>query len=126
MKYTVTRLDGRYSYRENFEFYLGFANTMTRHSGPISFNDAMTWFTEHYGWSAEIRQWHNIERWTHPQKMGLPMGLHIASGILADPSVHCNPHWSWSNSHSDFRVYLATEKELAFWQLAHPVDQKTQ
>lgn len=122
MKYSIVKLDGRYSYRENFEFYLAFTNSMTRQHGPILFNNAMTWFTKHYGWSAEIRQWHNIERWTSPQKMGLP----IASGILAEPSVHCNPHWSWSNSHSDLRVYVATEQELMFWQLAHPVDQKKQ
>ena len=117
MKYTVIRLDGRYSYRQNFEFYLAFANTMTRQSGPLLFNDAMVWFTEHYGWSAEIRQWHHIERWTSKQKLGLP----IASGILAASSVHCNPHWSWSNNHSDLRVYLATQQELAFFQLAYPM-----
>ena len=120
MKYSVTRLDGRYSYRENFEFYLAFANTMTRQSGPLWFNDAVVWFTERYGWSAEIRQWHNIERWTNPQTMGLP----IAPGILVKPSAYCNPHWSWSNNHSDLRVYVASEQELAFWQLTHPVDQK--
>ena len=122
MKYTVVRLDGRYSYRKDFEFYLGFSMTMVRQQGPIYFNDAITWFTARYGWSAEIRQWHNIERWTSPQKLGLP----IASGILAQPSVYCNPYWSWSNSHADLRIYLASEQELAFWQLAHPVDQKRQ
>lgn len=122
MKYTVTRLDGRYSYRKNFEFYLGFANSMTRQNGPICFNDAITWFTARYGWSAEIRQWHNIERWTSPQALGLP----IALGVLTEPSVYCNPYWSWSNSHADLRIYLASEQELAFWQLARPVDQKRQ
>jgi hypothetical protein len=128
MKYTVVQLDGRYSYRQNFEFYLAFANTMTRQQGPLCFNDAITWFTERYGWSAEIRQWHHIERWTsvpgQPRIKTLP--LHIASGILAEPSAHCNPYWSWSNTHSDLRIYVAGEQELAFWQLAHPVDQKTQ
>lgn len=122
MKYSVTRLDGRYSYRQNFEFYLGFANTMTRQSGPLSFNDAMVWFTERYGWSAEVRQWHHLRKWTDNQKLGLP----LASGILTEPSAHCNPHWSWSNSHSDLRVYLATQQQLMFWQLAYPVDQKKQ
>jgi len=120
MKYTVTRLDGRYSYRQNFEFYLGFTNSMTRQHGPLHFNNAMCWFAERYGWSAEIKQWHNIDRWTSTFKLGLP----IASSILADPTPHCNPHWSWSNLHTDLRVYVATEQELAFFQLTHPVDQK--
>ena len=120
MIYMITALDGRYSYRQNFEFYLRFSGSMARQAGPVDFNSAMIWFIEHYGWSAEIRQWHNIERWTSPQKLGLPM----ASGILTAPSEHCNPHWSWSNTHSDLRIYLAGEQELAFWQLAHPVDRK--
>ena len=120
MKYSVTRLDGRYSYRHNFEFYLGFSNTMTRQQGPLCFNDALTWFTERYGWSAEIRQWYNIQRWTSTQKSSLP----IASGMLAEPSAHCNPCWAWSNGFQDLRIYVATEQELAFWQLAYPVDQK--
>jgi hypothetical protein len=95
---------------------------MARQSGPIYFNDAMTWFTERYGWSAEIKQWHHIDRWTGTQKQGLS----IASGILAEPSAHCNPHWSWSNQHTDLRIYVATEQELAYFQLAYPVDQKKQ
>jgi hypothetical protein len=122
MKYTVIRLDGRYSYRQNFGFYLGFSMTMARQHGPIDFNDAITWFTAHYGWSAEIRQWYNIERWTNPTKLGVPM----AAGILASPSAHCNPYWSWSNGFKDLRIYTASEQELAFFQLAHPVDQKKQ
>lgn len=122
MKYSIVTLDGRFAYRDRFQYYLGFTNSMTRQGGPLSFNDAMVWFTEHYEWSAEIRQWHNIERWTSTQKLGLP----IAYGILAEPSAHCNPHWSWSNTHSDLRVYLASKQELAFFQLAHPVDRKTQ
>ena len=122
MKYTVTKLDGRYSYRQNFEFYLGFASSMARQQGPIDFNDAMTWFTERYGWSAEIKQWHHIDRWSSVSKLGLP----IALGILAEPTPHCNPHWSWSNQFTDLRIYLASEQELAFFQLTHPVDQKRQ
>lgn len=126
MKYTVTRLDGRYSYRQNFEFYLGFTSSMTRQHGPLHFNDAMCWFTERYGWSAEIKQWHNIDRWT-----GNTVGIQtsrgsIAAGLLTEPSTHCNPNWSWSNTHADLRIYVATEQELAFWQLAHPVDRKRQ
>ena len=122
MKYIVTRLDGRYSYRQNFEFYLGFSNTIVRDQGPLHFNDAMCWFTAHYGWSAEIKQWHNIDRWTGNHVMGIL----VASGILPEPSAHCNPHWSWSNLHTNLRIYVATEQELAFFQLAHPVDQKIQ
>jgi hypothetical protein len=122
MKYDLIRLDGRYAYRHNFKFYLRFTGSMARQSGPVYFNDAMTWFAERYGWSAEIKQWHHIDRWTGNQLAGIP----VASGILAEPSAHCNPHWSWSNLHTDLRIYVATEQELAFFQLTYPVDQKKQ
>lgn len=132
MKYTITKLDGRYSYREDFEFYIGFTSSMPRDRGPISFNNAMIWFTNNYGWSAEIRQWCHIKQWTHTgtklkpivakaQQLGYFQNV---QGLLLDPSSHCNPHWSWTNSYHDLRIYLASEQELTFWQLAHPVDQK--
>jgi hypothetical protein len=122
MKYSVVNLDGRYAFRDKFKYYLGFSTVMTRQQGPIAFNDAMCWFTERYGWSAEIKQWHHINRWTGNQLSGIA----VASGILAEPSSHCNPYWSWSNGYQDLRIYLASQQELAFFQLAHPVDQKKQ
>lgn len=122
MKYKINKLDGRFAYREHFQFYLGFSSSMARQHGPVDFNNAMTWLIERYGWSAEVRQWHHIHQWTKPHGMGLP----IASGLLVEASTHCNPNWSWSNAYSDLRVYLATEQELVFFQLAHPVDQKMQ
>jgi hypothetical protein len=47
-----------------------------------------------------------------------------ASGILDDLPAHCNPHWSWTYGYDELWIYVASQKELAFFQLAHPVDQK--
>jgi hypothetical protein len=30
-----------------------------------------------------------------------------------------NPHWAYSVAYKDYRIYLASEKELTFFQLAH-------
>ena len=37
--------------------------------------------------------------------------------------AECNPLWSWSNGYEELRIYIKGDKELAFFQLSHPVDQ---
>lgn len=125
MKYTITRLDGRYSYREQFEYYIGFSGTMARGHGPLYYNHAIKWFINTYGWSAEVREYMKIQRWTATLQLSPKLALHMATDILEQQSEHCNPHWSWTNAYEDLRVYVASDRELAFFQLAHPVDQKT-
>lgn len=123
MKYTVTRLDGRYSYRDWFEYYIGFSGRMSNHHGPKFFNDALKWFFNTYGWSAEIRQYDQINKWTQVSRQvnGI-MLARPAGAILTEPSPYCNPHWSWTNHYSDLRVYVAGDQELAFFQLANPLN----
>jgi hypothetical protein len=123
MHYTTKKLDGRYVYRDYFAYCLAFSINMSGQHGPIAFNDALKWFTDNYGWSAEVRQWHKIKQWSLGHaKLGLP----IAIGLANQTSEYCNPHWSWTNGQNDLRIYLASDLELAFFQLRHPVDQKRQ
>lgn len=125
MKYTVTRLDGRFSYREWFEYYIGFASVMSNRHGPVYYNDALKWFHETYGWSAEIRQYGKIMQWTSNTYINnLLNQKRQATGILVERSDHCNPNWSWTNHYPDLRIYVASEQELAFFQLKFPLDQK--
>ena len=123
MKYTVTRLDGRFSYRKWFEYYIGFSSAMTNRQGLLHYNDTLKWFFETYGWSAEIRQYARILQWTSNTYINTLLNQQQATGILMQRSEHCNPHWSWTNHYRDLRIYVAKEKQLAFFQLAHPVDQ---
>jgi hypothetical protein len=124
MRYKINRLDGRYSHNDRFSYYLGFSQTMTHKSGPLHFNDAMTWCIRTWGWSAEVNQTAKILAWTvsinHIQS-----NLNLASGIMPESPEFCNPSWSWTNHiGGDLRIYLKGDAELAFFQLAHPVDQK--
>ena len=124
MKYTVTRLDGRYSYRHWFEYYVGWPSAMTNGQGPVHFNDAVKWLGQTFGWSAEIRQYDRIMQWTSNSYVNTLLNKKLASSILMERSEHCNPHWSWTNHYQDLRIYVASEQELAFFQLSHTVDQK--
>ncbi len=125
MKYEIIRLDGRYTYRDLFEYCIKFSNRMAVDQGPLQFNDALKWFFDTYGWSAEIRDYSKMQKWTvqTTQWMGNLRKLQ-ASGILEEPPDHCNAHWSWTNGYDDLRIYVKSGAELAFFQLRFPVDQK--
>ena len=124
MKYTIHKLDGRFSYRDWFAYYIGFTGGMAQGHGPLHYNNALKWFMETYGWSAEIREYAKMRSWT---KTGTTwMGNYsrnTALGILEELPDHCNPHWSWTNGYDDLRIYVATDAELNFFTLKHAVDQ---
>lgn len=129
MKYTIQRLDKRYSYSDLFQYYVGFSHRMSDNQGPEKFNEVLQWFTKTYGWSAEIKQYANML--AHHQRissMNQLMHQKFKSHPLFKPTASifpecCNNAWSWSNTYDDLRVYVATDRELTFFQLAHPIDQ---
>ena len=126
MKYKICRLDGRFSYRDYFEYYIGFSSRMTSGQGPLQFNHALKWFMDTYGWSAEVRDYMKIMQWTQGPTQTFWNHVNLArtaASVLTERSEHCNPYWSWTNGHDDLRIYVASSKELAFFRLSHPVDQ---
>ena len=122
MKYEIVKLDGRFTYRELFAYCIKFSNRMAVDHGPLKFNDAMRWFTDTYGWSAEIRDYNKMHKWTQQTThwMGSPR-LQAASGLLEEVPDHCNPHWSWTNGYDDLRIYVRSDAELNFFQLRFSV-----
>jgi len=126
MKYEILKLDGRFTYRDLFGYCIKFSNRMAVDHGPLQFNDALKWFLATYGWSAEIRDYAKMQKWTQQATQWLGnRQIQTASGILEDTPDHCNPYWSWTNGYDDLRIYVRSDAELAFFQLAHPVDQKS-
>jgi len=126
MKYEIIRLDGRYTYRDLFEYCIKFSNRMAVEHGPLNFNDAVKWFSETYGWSAEARQYDNMINWTTASQrvMSQFSSVRLSSGILPELPEHCNPHWSWTNGYDDLRIYVKSQQELTLFTLKYPVDQK--
>ena len=125
MNYKIQKLDGRHSYRRWFEYYIGFRQSMSYSQGPLQFAQAQKWFFDTYGWSAEIRQWADIHRWTAMGLQTVARPWATEDSVMEHLPAVCNRHWSWTNGATDLRIYLATDQELAFFQLAHPVDQKS-
>lgn len=124
MKYQIHVLDGRHSYHQKFDYYVGFAASMNQDQGPLQFAQVQKWCMDTWGWSAEVKQWRDILSWFSTQSR--IMGKQFTTreewqNYLPDC---CNPHWSWSNGYDDLRIYLRSSKELAFFKLANPIDQK--
>ena len=117
MKYRIRRLDGRYSYKEFFQYCIIFNNVMApKYKDIESFNNCLQWFTKTYGPSTEIRQWRNIHRYYYT------MGISFLDDTIIPAYV--NRNWSWTNGYEDLRIYVKSNKELGFFKLANPVDSK--
>ena len=115
MKYHVQPLDRRFSYNDRFKIFISFGKESNRAPSILQFNQALQWMIQTWGWSAEVKQYFYL---VNNQKL---WGLLGVNNQL--PEI-CNANWTWSNGFDDMRIYLKTQQELAFFQIAHPVDQK--
>lgn len=118
MKYKIHRLDRRYSYSSMFDYYIGFSDSMINGQGPLNFTRAQKWFHDTYGRSAEVKLYAKIKYWIKTQSF--VAGSNSVANIDLIPE--CNQYWSWCSNTDDLRIYVATDKELAFFQLTHPLD----
>ena len=82
------------------------------------FSKAQQWFFDTYGWSAEIRQYSEIVDWYVRSVPMMRVSKNYQRPLPKDLPAVCNPHWSWTNVYNDLRIYVATDKELSFFQLA--------
>ena len=115
MKYRIQSLDRRFSYNDRFEILISFSSPASEARAILEFNRALQWMIQTWGWSAEVRQYYElVKRQTLWGLLGPNYQL---------PEI-CNANWTWSNGFDDLRIYLKTQQELAFFQIAHPVDQK--
>ena len=115
MKYEIVKLDGRFSYRNLFQYCIKFGGRMSLSRGPLHFTQVQRWFSDTYGWSAEIRQYAEIRQW-------IMTNNRMLKGSPSEVPEECNPHWSWTNGYDDLRIYVATDAELNFFQLKYPCD----
>jgi hypothetical protein len=103
MKYQVTKLDGRFSHSGVFNYMLEFSkNTWGNGTGVLDFDRARRWMSRTYGWSQDVETRTAIGR---------------SNIVLQEGDI--NLHWAYSVAYKDYRIYLASDKELTFFQLAH-------
>ena len=113
MRYEIQRLDGRFNYRHLFQYTVKWSNRMSNKNGPLHFTRAQRWFVDTYGWSAEIRQYVQIRQWVLTSNQ-------LLKGTPNEVPKECSEYWSWTNGYDDLRIYVATDRELNFFQLRWP------
>lgn len=106
MNYEIVKLNMLASpskiYRYTIEFPKGDYS-----SGVLEFDRARRWFNRTYGWSQDVRTQNDI------------------AGQLNDrvPESHqpddLNLLWAYSTEYRNYRIYVASDKELMFFELAH-------
>ena len=71
----------------------------------LDFDRARRWMNRTYGWSQDVETCIAI----------------MSSNVVLQEDADINLHWAWAYStvYKDYRIYLAGDKELAFFQLAH-------
>ena len=107
MKYKVVKLDARYSHNTAYQYMLEFSKGHWRGTGVLNFDRARRWFTTNYGWGQDVE---------------------IRSELIRSKQHHAeefedddiNSTWSFS-ARNDYRIYVATDKELSWFLLSHPV-----
>ena len=104
MKYQVTKLDLRFSHSSSFDYVLEFSkNTWGNGTGVLDFDRARRWMSRTYGWSQDVETRSSIKR---------------LESVRPDVTVQAedmNRHWAYSVAYKDYRIYLASDKELTFF-----------
>jgi hypothetical protein len=110
MKYKVTKLDYRYSHRTTYQYMIEFSKGHWIGTGVLIFDRARKWFTTNYGWGQDVEVRSELLR----------VQQHHAE--LFEPD-DINDAWAFSAKYNDYRIYVATDKELSWFLLCHPASQ---
>lgn len=126
--YKIHKLDSRYNFHQYFAYYIGFSHTTPQTKASLAFWRAQRWFSETYGFSAEIHSWDEIRRSAQfSQRSGMWRKTILSQAWIEeiDADDVLNIAWSWSigREAKDYRIYCASDREVAFFKLAYKVDQ---
>jgi hypothetical protein len=104
MNYTVTRLDRRYAYWEEFNYMIEFNKNRDWRmgTGVLDFDRARKWFNETYGWSQEV----DTRREMIKSKVRMNIDL--------DDFSYINTAWAFSIRYQEYRIYVSDQALIMF------------
>ena len=106
MKYEIVKLNGRNSWSKIYLYTIEFPKG-TYSSGVLEFDRARRWFNRTYGWSTDVKTQNEIAEQLNDQ---------VPSSHQSDD---LNLQWAYSTEYRNYRIYVASDKELMFFELAH-------
>lgn len=106
MHYKITKMDGRYSHY-GYTYLLEFSKHVYTGTGVLDFDRSRRWFNEHFGWSQDVET-----------RAKMKENLYYHKGAYTPEDI--NPAWAYAVKYGDYRIYVASEKELNWFILANP------
>ena len=107
MKYKIVRLDKRYSQKEYFQFMIEFSHAQWKGTGVLEFDRARKWFNTTFGWSQDV-----------DTRSAMILSGSVNPTLFSMEDI--NPLWAYGVKYNDYRIYVATDKELNWFILSHP------
>jgi hypothetical protein len=107
MQYEVVKLDKRHSWHAQFNYMLEFSKSTWKGTGVLDFDRSRRWMNQTWGWTQDVET----------RLALLNRKRELRNTAVQDEDI--NLHWSYSVQYNDYRIYLFSEKELAWFQLAH-------
>jgi hypothetical protein len=101
--YEIVELDRRHSYHKIYKYSIEFSKASWKGTGALDFDRARRWFNESFGWSQEV----DVQK-------------KIASFVaITHQANDINFHWAFTTQYRNYRIYVSSDKELAWFQLSH-------
>ena len=107
MKYEVVKLNGRHAHVVEYAFSIEFSKSVNWGTGVLDFDRSRRWFNDHFGWSQDVEEQVHMRR----------------NKCAFDDSYKphdINPVWAYSAKYMNYRIYVASEKEVSWYILCHP------
>ena len=106
MNYEIVKLDGRHNWRKIYKYSIEFPKGAFS-SGVLEFDRARRWFNRTYGWSQDVKTQNEI---------AFQLNHRVPESYKPDD---LNLLWAYSTEYRNYRIYVASDKELMFFELAH-------
>jgi hypothetical protein len=105
MNYNIVQLDKRHSWHKIYKYSIEFPKGAFS-SGVLEFDRARRWFNRTYGWSQDVRTQNEIAG-------------RINRRMPESQQEDLNLLWAYSTEYRNYRIYVASDKELMFFELTH-------
>lgn len=106
MNYNIVKLNGRNSWSKIYRYTIEFPKG-TYSSGVLEFDRARRWFNRTYGWSQDVQTQNEIAG---------QLNRRVPESHKSDD---LNLLWAYSTEYRNYRIYVASDRELMFFELAH-------
>jgi len=107
MKYEVVKLDGRHAHVSDYEFSIEFSKLISVGTGVLDFDRSRRWFNDQFGWSQDVEQQDQMRH--NKRRYGIEYEVSDINNV-----------WAYSAKYKNYRIYVATDKEMSWYILCHP------